>query len=136
MQTLDIAEVARRTGLTVRALRFYEARGLVAPLRSASGRRFYGAGELARLNAVAALKRAGFSLAEIGGLLAQRRADLARLVTARLEAGGNARSPHPGSVPHRSWRADRRRDALLAHSIRRQGDGARRLAGGYRPLFV
>ena len=34
-ESLDIAEVARLTGLTSRALRFYEARGLVAPLRSA-----------------------------------------------------------------------------------------------------
>ncbi|WP_375392559.1 MerR family transcriptional regulator [uncultured Sphingomonas sp.] len=84
MDTLDIAEVARRTGLTVRALRFYEARGLVAPLRAASGRRFYGAGELARLHAVVALKRAGFSLAEIAAMLRERRPDLGRLVAARL----------------------------------------------------
>ncbi len=86
METLDIAEVARRTGLTVRALRFYEARGLVSPVRAASGRRFYGAGELQRLNAVVALKRAGFSLAEIANLLRDRRADLGRLVAARLGA--------------------------------------------------
>lgn len=84
METLDITEVARRTGLTVRALRFYEARGLVAPVRAASGRRFYGAGELARLHAVVALKRAGFSLAQIAGLLRERRPDLGRLVAARL----------------------------------------------------
>ena len=36
--SVDIAEVARLTGLTSRALRFYEARGLVKPLRTASGR--------------------------------------------------------------------------------------------------
>lgn len=84
MDMLDIAEVARRTGLTVRALRFYEARGLVGPLRTAGGRRCYGAGELARLNAVVALKRAGFSLAEIARLLHERRPDLGRLVAARL----------------------------------------------------
>ncbi|MFZ5748295.1 MAG: MerR family transcriptional regulator [Pseudomonadota bacterium] len=35
----DIGDVARRTGLTHRALRFYEARGLVQPLRSDGGRR-------------------------------------------------------------------------------------------------
>ncbi len=66
---LDIGDVARLTGLTLRALRFYEARGLVAPLRTAGGRRVYGSGELARLNAAVALKQAGFSLAEIGRLL-------------------------------------------------------------------
>lgn len=83
---LDIAEVARRTGLSLRALRFYEARSLVAPLRTAGGRRIYGPGELARLTAVVALKRAGFSLAQITALLARGPVDLSRLITAQLEA--------------------------------------------------
>lgn len=81
---LDISEVVRQTGLTARALRFYEARGLVRPLRTGSGRRVYGAGELARLNAIVALKRAGFSLAAIGRMLGQSRTDLGRLVAAQL----------------------------------------------------
>ena len=63
--TLDIAEVARRTGLSSRALRFYEARGLVMPLRTGAGRRHYGAGELERLHRLIAFKRAGLSLADI-----------------------------------------------------------------------
>lgn len=84
MDIIDIAEVARRTGLTARALRFYEARGLVRPLRTAAGRRCYGAGELARLHAVVALKRAGFPLAAIGRILAGREPDLARLVAAQI----------------------------------------------------
>lgn len=93
----DIGEVARATGLTLRALRFYETRGLVTPLRTSGGRRVYGAGELARLNAAVALKRAGFSLARIGELLAGREVDLARLVAAQLaqidqQAGALAQS--------------------------------------------
>lgn len=84
-QLLDIAEVVRRTGLTSRALRFYEARGLLRPLRAYSGRRAYGPAELERINAILALKRAGFSLAAIGQLLENRRADLGRLVAAQLE---------------------------------------------------
>ena len=83
---LDIGDVARRTGLTLRALRFYEARGLVRPLRREGGRRIYGRGELARLNAAVALKRAGFSLSQISGLLDGRRVDLGRLVAAQLDA--------------------------------------------------
>lgn len=83
---LDIGDVAKATGLSLRALRFYEARGLVAPLRTAGGRRVYGRGELARLSAAVALKRAGFSLAQIGQLLGGRHVDLARLVAARLGA--------------------------------------------------
>jgi len=85
METIDISEVARRTGVTSRALRFYEARGLVTPLRAASGRRFYGAAELARLNAVIALKRAGFTLAAIARMLSGRSADLGHLVAAQLD---------------------------------------------------
>lgn len=81
---LDIGEVARATGLTLRALRFYESRGLVTPLRTAGGRRVYGADELARLNAAVPLKRAGFSLARIGELLTGREVDLGRLVAVQL----------------------------------------------------
>jgi DNA-binding transcriptional MerR regulator len=83
-ETFDIGEVARATGLTQRALRFYEARGLVTPLRTAAGRRVYGSGELARLNAAVALKRAGFSLQRIGELLAGHKVDLSRLIAAQL----------------------------------------------------
>lgn len=83
-RTYDIGEVAQATGLTARALRFYEARGLVKPLRTAGGRRVYGPGELARLNAVVALKRANFSLARIAELIEGRRADLSRIVAIQL----------------------------------------------------
>ncbi len=85
-ESLDIAEVARRTGLTSRALRFYEARGLVTPLRSASGRRHYGPAELDRLHQVMAMKRAGLTLAQIERLSGGRPIDLARLVAAQLRS--------------------------------------------------
>lgn len=81
----DIQEVARQTGLTTRALRFYEGRGLIRPLRTNSGRRLYARADLERLAAIVALKRAGFSLTRIGELLAGRRTDLGRLVGAQLE---------------------------------------------------
>jgi DNA-binding transcriptional MerR regulator len=87
METLlDIKEVVRRTGLTSRALRFYEARGLVAPVRTHSGRRLYGAEALERINQIVALKRAGLTLAQIQRLTARRPLDLARLIDAQLEA--------------------------------------------------
>ncbi len=82
---IDIAQVARATGLSARALRFYEARGLVRPLRTGSGRRCYGRAELARLNAIVALKQAGFSLAEIGRMLAHAPPDLGRMIAAQIE---------------------------------------------------
>lgn len=83
-QPLDIRDVAKRTGLTSRALRFYEARGLLKPLRTYSGRRLYGRGELERIQQILALKRAGLSLAQIGKLTARGAMDLRSLVEAQL----------------------------------------------------
>src|SRR6478672_6682830 len=83
---IDIREVVRRTGLTSRALRFYEARGLVAPLRTHTGRRLYGPAELERIAQILALKRAGLSLAQIQRLTARRPLDLKRLIDAQLAA--------------------------------------------------
>jgi MerR family transcriptional regulator, thiopeptide resistance regulator len=85
-ELLDIADVVRRTGLTSRALRFYEARELLAPVRTHSGRRLYGAAELERINQIVALKRAGLSLAQIQRLTARAPLDLARLIEAQLKA--------------------------------------------------
>jgi DNA-binding transcriptional MerR regulator len=84
-QPLDIRDVAKRTGLTSRALRFYEARGLVKPLRTYSGRRLYGRGELERIHQILALKRAGLSLAQIGKLTAHGNMDLGAIVDAQLQ---------------------------------------------------
>jgi MerR family transcriptional regulator, thiopeptide resistance regulator len=84
-QPLDIRDVARRTGLTSRALRFYEARGLLKPLRTYNGRRLYGRGELERIQQILALKRAGLSLAQIGKLTARGALDLSAIVEAQLE---------------------------------------------------
>src|SRR5688500_284506 len=83
--SLDIVEVARLTGLTSRALRFYEARGLVTPLRTASGRRHYGPAELEHLHHIMAMKRAGLTLAQIQTLTAGKRLDLRALVEAQIE---------------------------------------------------
>jgi len=84
VDTLDIREVARKTGLTSRALRFYEARGLVMPLRTHSGRRLYGRSELEQVNRIVALKRAGLTLSQIASLSGDRRLDLGKLVDLQL----------------------------------------------------
>lgn len=62
---LTAAECARRTGLTVRALRVYERLKLLKPARSGNGWRLYGPDELVRLNTIVALKNFGLSLAQI-----------------------------------------------------------------------
>ena len=85
IRPMDIRDVAKRTGLTSRALRFYEARGLLKPLRTYSGRRVYGRGELERIQQILALKRAGLSLAQIGQLSGRGEFDLGALVDAQLK---------------------------------------------------
>jgi len=69
---LSTAETAAALGVTPRALRLYEARGLVRPLRTDAGWRAYGPEQVARLHQILALKRLGLPLRAIGELLAGR----------------------------------------------------------------
>jgi DNA-binding transcriptional MerR regulator len=64
---MQIGEVAQRTGLTQRTLRYYESLGLLAPAsRMEGGFRLYTEQDLQRLDQIVELKRLlGFSLAEI-----------------------------------------------------------------------
>lgn len=59
-----IAELANEFGITARAIRFYEAKGLLAPPR-VNGGRVYTRRERARLKLLLRAKSIGFSLAEI-----------------------------------------------------------------------
>jgi len=83
IDSFSIDEVVRRTGLTSRALRFYEARGLLSPLRTHSGRRWFGPFELERIHQIVALKKAGLSLGDIKRLFDRKPIDLAALLTAQ-----------------------------------------------------
>ena len=67
-----IEEVAQSTGLTPRALRFYEEKGLLVPAqRTPGGHRLYTADEVASLLRIKELKQLlGFSLGEIRDLVA------------------------------------------------------------------
>src|SRR3954454_12487859 len=65
-EALQVGELARRTGLTVRTLHHYDAIGLVRPSRhTAAGYRVYTAADVARLQQVLSLRQLGFSLEEI-----------------------------------------------------------------------
>ena len=68
---LRINEVATETGLTTRAIRYYEEIGLLEPAaRSEGDYRLYDASDLDRLQSIRSLRDdAGFSLAQIGQLL-------------------------------------------------------------------
>jgi len=63
------AAVAKRFGVSVKALRVYEEAGLVKPARTISGWRIYRQPELERLSAILALKQLGLPLKRIGELL-------------------------------------------------------------------
>src|SRR5690349_1043608 len=67
---LSPTEVARRFGVSIKALRLYERRGLLTPLRSEAGWRTYGSDQIARLHQILALKSLGLPLGRIGELLA------------------------------------------------------------------
>ena len=71
---LHPAAAAQRLGVSPKALRLYEQRGLIKPRRSAAGWRSYGPAELARAAEIVALRAIGLSLAEIGGVLRDDRA--------------------------------------------------------------
>jgi DNA-binding transcriptional MerR regulator len=81
---LNAAECARRTGLTIRALRVYERQGLIKPIRSAKGWRLYGPSEIQRLNIIATLKTFGMTLAQIRALLKTKPPPLAQVLQMQL----------------------------------------------------
>lgn len=67
---LKVGELAKRTGLTVRALHHYDSIGLLRPtVRSDSGYRLYARDDVARLHGIQALRRMGLSLADMAQLL-------------------------------------------------------------------
>jgi len=62
---LSPSEAAKRLGVSVKALRLYEQRGLIAPSRTAAGWRVYGPDQMTRATEIADLRKLGLSLAEI-----------------------------------------------------------------------
>lgn len=76
---MDIAEVARRSGVPASALRYYEERGLIASTGRSGLRRTFPDAVLDRLALIALGQAAGFSLDEIKGMLsADGRANIDR----------------------------------------------------------
>lgn len=65
MQLLDIAEVARRSGVPASTLRFYEEKGLIVSVGRRGQRRLFEPAVVERLALIVLGQSAGFSLAEI-----------------------------------------------------------------------
>jgi len=69
LQNLTIGRVAARTGLAASAIRFYEARGLIAPGRNSGGQRRYSQADIRRLSFILISQQLGFSIDEIAAQL-------------------------------------------------------------------
>jgi DNA-binding transcriptional MerR regulator len=65
---MTIGEVARQFSMTLRALRFYETKGLISPQRRGA-MRFYRSSDRERLSLILTGRRMGFTLTEIADLL-------------------------------------------------------------------
>ncbi len=101
MQSLTINEASATTGWSARMLRYVEQAGLVAPARSASGYRLYGAAELQRLRTLKELlARFDISLSDVA--FARRMASEAELRDA-VQAWLQSEASRPEHVEAEDW---------------------------------
>lgn len=71
IENLTIGGVARRTGMNIETIRFYEKKRLLSPPpRSAGGHRLYSPQAVRRLGFIKRSRELGFTLAEVTELLA------------------------------------------------------------------
>lgn len=92
---MNIGEVAERTGLPAKTIRYYEEIGLIQPLRGANGYRAFRESDAQKLNFLGRARGLGFSIEECRDLLAlwedrgRASADVRRIAQghlARIEA--------------------------------------------------
>ncbi len=70
---MKIGELSKKTGVSIDTVRYYEQRGLIpAAARTQSGYRQYSVSDITRLRFIVQAKELGFTLEEIGQLLAIR----------------------------------------------------------------
>lgn len=67
---MTVGEIAKKMGVTIRTLQYYDKEGLLTPSsESEGGRRLYTDKDLLMLNQIISLKSLGFSLEDIKGRL-------------------------------------------------------------------
>lgn len=86
LRFLNPGQAARRLGVSAKALRLYEARGLVAPERNAAGWRAYGPQQMQRAADIVALRALGLSLAQVASVLQGEAEGLAPALAAHQAA--------------------------------------------------
>jgi DNA-binding transcriptional MerR regulator len=69
MGEFTIGEISARSGLTARALRILESRGILVPLRAPNGYRRYSPEQLRHAEAIRAMRAAGLSGGEIARIM-------------------------------------------------------------------
>jgi Cu(I)-responsive transcriptional regulator len=106
MDSIGIGTLARRAGVSIDTVRYYERGGLLSPrTRLASGYRRYGEVELSRLRFIRRAQALGFSLKEVKDLLAiSGQRDVARIKRRAQEKLAD--------VEHRIAELERVRDGL------------------------
>lgn len=114
VEFLNPSEAARRLGVSAKALRLYEERGLVTPVRTAAGWRVYGPAEMARAAEIAVLRALGLSLAQVARVLA-----------------GDARDLEPALAAHQAALEGQARQ--LAAVVDKVREARSALAGGRAP---
>lgn len=91
-EQMSIGELARATGVSVSAIRYYEQQDLVSPIGREGGKRRFGVDAVDRLRFVSLAKHAGFTLEQIGGLLNDSTSDAREVIACRLEELKQARA--------------------------------------------
>lgn len=120
MTLLNIGQVAKRTGVTVETVRFYEKQGLIAaPQRSDAGYRQYTAETVKRVRFIQRAKEVGFTLKDIGELLALRQTPSTSCADIKLRATQKIEE-----VDQKIRDLNRIRDALGRMIIKCSGSGA------------
>ncbi|WP_252945616.1 redox-sensitive transcriptional activator SoxR [Oceanicola sp. 502str15] len=66
---LSIGQFAERAGLAVSALRYYEAEGLIAPMRAPSGQRRFRRADIRRVSFIRIAQQFGYTLPQIKALM-------------------------------------------------------------------
>ena len=66
---MQIGQLAKKSGISIRMLRYYEDQGLIIPIRSESGYRIYNEKDEERLRRIRVLTKAGLNLQAISLLL-------------------------------------------------------------------
>jgi len=80
---LGPAEVARRLGVSIKALKIYERAGMLRPKRTGRGWRTYSDDDVDRLSRALAFKAMGFPLSQIAGLLDANSEEIAAALAAQ-----------------------------------------------------